>query len=148
MELFIKKRSGNSGFVAAKACYTNTATIPTGPKRQTKPFTPAMGQQGWSTVVRRGHGMAPSAGKTSTSQVQNIHGRMAVRCFNCGGIGHIAKACPSQQGNRRYGVSGNMTTRYYNCGDKNHIFPKCSKPKKECGTCRKIGHTTVECYFN
>lgn len=73
-------------------------------------------------------------------------GRAGGNCYNCGGFGHMAAACPSQRGNQQQARSQVC----YNCQQPGHRANECSnerveRPPMKCFNCGNEGHAQRDC---
>ena len=68
------------------------------------------------------------------------------RCYNCGGVGHIAADCTSPR----------MEKACFHCGNVGHLAQDCrtpaspmtrSAPRNDCYRCGRAGHIARECRF-
>ncbi len=76
-----------------------------------------------------------------------------MKCYNCNGLGHMARDCPSEQverkntGGRNFEGRRNNDTKCYNCQKFGHMARDCTKEQapKECFSCHKQGHISRDC---
>jgi hypothetical protein len=53
------------------------------------------------------------------------------RCYNCNGLGHIARSCKQKP-------------KCHKCGKEGHKIKECRAEKSECGNCKQTGHRAYD----
>ena len=74
-------------------------------------------------------GAGKGGGKTCKTGLKG--GKSGGKCYNCGGVGHLSKECPSQnRGKGKPSVNPGLNkVRCYNCDGLGHRSFECTQPR-------------------
>jgi hypothetical protein len=70
------------------------------------------------------------------SPPQGDNHQKKVLCYRCNKVGHLARNCPSDEGNER--TREHAVVSCYNCGERGHISRFCPRSRKEVDRSQKL----------
>jgi cellular nucleic acid-binding protein len=102
-----------------------------------------------------------------STEIENNGTKRPIKCYNCGGAGHMSKECPNEKVCMRCKKPGHTSKECtqpqtcFNCGQPGHMSKDCTSERKmrprdnsggqrerkpiSCFTCGQSGHISKNC---